>query len=137
MESTYRGAVDSLLSAFGAGGAEAAVAAETEEDVCVNPDDITGQSGGSFCEGSDSCYHLEPGEDENFNTGTFVGDGPIDVFVIKAGLTYHILTREGPDDGCMSALFGANWVFWEKSEYEGPNCKDVSHVQAWTTALCP
>jgi hypothetical protein len=95
--------------------------------ICVTEEQLIDQdSGGSYCEESDNCYHY----DQEVNEGTFtVPEGEIDALVIKAGTVYHLYASGVTPDGCYNVTFGGSTVTWQR--IENPECKDVSHLQMW------
>ena len=132
----YEDFTTTLLDVFNGNGVEGTELVDEPEDVCVDRDAILDQDGGSYCDQSDDCDHLEPEGNEDFNTGTHTAEDDIDLFVIKAGRTYHIFNPGFTDDGCMYVEFDGDTVSWEKVG-DGAICQDVSHVQAWQSPLCP
>ena len=100
---------------------------EEDEVVCT---ELQMSEGSSQCEQSGVCSVL-PG----VNAATFTATAPIESFVIKAGQNYMIYESGVTNDGCYLVDLSGNIVQWQKIG-GGPNCKDVSHAQAWKVPLC-
>jgi hypothetical protein len=108
----------------------------------VCEEDIIGQEGGSYCEQSALCDHIEPQTTPgcaDFNNCSVALDWNPGVVVVKAGLDYQIYI-EGDEqysyttaDGCYSVTYSGNgggMLHWQKIG-SGPSCHDASHVQSW------
>lgn len=113
---------------------EKCAVAEVEEDIALPEDDtctpFEADQGSSQCDQSDECSVL-PG----LNNASYTASEPIETFVIKAGVEYHLYEPGLTEDGCYNVDLNDNHVSWEKVGH-GPSCKDVSHAQAWKTVLC-
>ncbi len=86
--------------------------------------------GGAQCDQHDDCSSL-PG----VNTGSFWGSGNIETVVIQSGKWYSKYYSPGNNDGCFNVTFEDNFIHWEKIG-KGKDCKDITSVQAWKTAVC-
>lgn len=106
-----------------------------EEEACHV---LQESEGGSVCDESPDC-NLLPGVNSGYWDAP--DDTPIRSFVIKAGRDYHIYQSGITYDGCYEVWLGeaaglpADAVRWEKIG-NGPQCKDVSHMQSWFLPLC-
>jgi hypothetical protein len=100
---------------------------DLEDDLCIP---LNQEEGSSQCDQSDECSVL-PG----LNNASYTASEPIETFVIKAGKEYHLYEPGLTEDGCYYVDLNENHVSWEKVGH-GSGCKDVSHAQAWKTALC-
>lgn len=107
---------------------EATPEPEEDTDECVTVEE---SQGGSQCSQSEDCASL-PG----LNEGTWDSGGPdIQVFVIKAGVDYFIYNSGMTGDGCYFVNFDGPEITWERMGH-GPNCKDISHMDAWFIPQC-
>lgn len=113
--------------AGGGGGEEGEETPEpTPTEVCVI---LQQEEGCSQCDQGD-CTCL-PG----LNQGTYTGSGPIGSLVIKAGQEYHVYHTTTTEDGCYHVTLAGEMVSWERVD-NGPNCKDISHLESWYTPIC-
>jgi hypothetical protein len=138
----YQTGVDVFLAAFQGNYAPPQEHGGSDEYVCVEEDQITGQNGGSFCDGHENCELVEPenviGCDDFSNCSINYGPKP-SVVVIKAGRDYRIYIEEGEtdvsydtEDDCfrVSYDYDSESLSWIKLE-GGSDCKDASHLQNW------
>jgi hypothetical protein len=145
----YETGVDVFLAALQGSYSPPTDEQSTQDYICVEEDQITGQNGGSFCEENESCDHIEPlnvdGCDDFNNCSIGYGPNP-SVVVIKAGRDYQIYIEDGEEsqdtvsytteDGCyqVSYDFGSESLTWIKLG-GGSDCKDASHLQAWQQTM--
>lgn len=111
----------------------------TSAPTSICEEDITGQDGGSYCEQSALCDHIEPETTPScadFNNCSVSLDWNPGVVVVKAGLDYQIYI-EGDEqysyttaDGCYFVEYDDGQLSWTKVG-SGPGCQDASHVQSW------
>lgn len=113
----------------------------TTDPVSVCVEEIRTQDGGSGCEQSDLCTHIEPGDNPacgDFQSCSQGFDWPPGVVVLKASTDYYIHLEDPTaahaylsEDGCYSVTYNM-WgtLVWQKVG-SGPECPDISHVEAW------
>jgi hypothetical protein len=101
---------------------------------------FSGAEDNSLCDHRDACIKADY-EGEQSGSITYDGELSIEAAVIKAGQTYEV-RRDNPyvyeyvtDDGCYLVKFKTNTVTWQRIG-SGPNCQDVSHIDAWSVPLC-
>lgn len=113
----------------------------TTEPVSLCVQEIVEQHGGSGCEDSEYCTHIEPGDNPacgDFQSCSKAFDWPPGVVVLKASTDYYIQIEEAygtyaseTDDGCYAVTYNMwDTLYWQKISDE-PGCPDISHVQAW------